>query len=163
MGELYNGQKIWYTDNDYIYYDSGVTKWNDDANFDVVRESSDNNDDGWFLKDGSDNEDSVDNSSLTFKELRDANTERNKNSYDCGDWDMVDWTNALAGEVGELCNKSKKCKRDKWDNYDLLKEEVADIAIYVDLVANYFGFDLEECVKDKFNSRSEEIGSDVRL
>lgn len=54
---------------------------------------------------------------------------------------------ALAGEVGEVCNKIKKWARDYWDTEQLrneIKEELADILIYLVLMSANMNIDLEE-------------------
>lgn len=42
---------------------------------------------------------------------------------------------ALAGEVGELCNLIKKEWRDGVDNREEQRDEIADIRVYLELVA----------------------------
>lgn len=82
-------------------------------------------------------------------------------------WMCTDWSNALAGETRELCNVVKKLRRidsgvstayNTPDNETLmaaLKDEIADVFLYLDLVAYHFGFDLEECIVPKFNRVSK--------
>jgi NTP pyrophosphatase (non-canonical NTP hydrolase) len=59
------------------------------------------------------------------------------------------WGCALAGEVGEACNLIKKMERDNLEIKDNLKEELADIFIYTELLAQYFGIDLEKEILKK--------------
>ena len=61
------------------------------------------------------------------------------------------WGCAIAGEVGEACNLIKKLERDGKDINSELAYELADIFIYTELIARYFGIDLEEAVKCKIN------------
>lgn len=74
-----------------------------------------------------------------------------------------DWSNALAGETGELCNVIKKIRRLQTgastqyntppidELIQKLKDEIADVFLYLDLVAYYFDLELEECIFPKFN------------
>ena len=49
---------------------------------------------------------------LTFTLLRMANVARRaENAGGENSWRLTDWTNALAGETGELCNIAKKLNR----------------------------------------------------
>jgi len=67
------------------------------------------------------------------------------------------FSNALAGEVGEFCNLIKKLHRDchTWFPIDYikyrdkLKQELADIFIYLVLNAKVNHFDLELAILDK--------------
>jgi NTP pyrophosphatase (non-canonical NTP hydrolase) len=63
---------------------------------------------------------------------------------------------ALAGEVGEGCNLAKKRWRDgpRWDdtkqleNIVAIREELCDVRIYVEALANLYGMNLDaECDK----------------
>lgn len=78
-------------------------------------------------------------------------------------WGAADWSNALAGEVGELCNVIKKIRRHETgvpQSYNtppmaelipMLSDEIADVFLYLDLVADHFGLSLYECIKPKFD------------
>ena len=44
-----------------------------------------------------------------------------------------------------------------------LGKELADIIMYVDLIAAKAGLSLSQCVIDKFNEVSDRIGSDVKF
>lgn len=109
-------------------------------------------------------------SDLTFRELRAANIARQ--SADTGGeakWALDQWTNALAGETGELCNLAKKVGRglpndpSEDDAREDLAFELADIVTYCDIIAHKLGVDLGEYVRQKFNIVSERRDSDVRL
>lgn len=115
--------------------------------------------------------------SLLFAELRSANEERckhfrNRKGEIChgeqgvDDWSPNDWMTAIAGEVGELAGVLKKVRRGDidWDEA-LLKasHEMADVVIYLDLLASRLNIDLGQAVRRKFNLKSEEVGSPVRL
>ena len=106
---------------------------------------------------------------LTFKELREANNKRNREMTDLRgpsfseDWDLPQWFVALTGEVGEAANIVKKMYRgDRISTLDEdLKDELADIQIYLDLICNHLKVDLEEIVIKKFNKSSLKFGSSV--
>ena len=77
---------------------------------------------------------------------------------------MTDWACALAGEVGEACNVIKKLRRGDFKLEDheyrtILADELADIQIYLDLLAHHAGINLEEATRRKFNIVSEKRGS----
>ena len=96
-------------------------------------------------------------------------------------WSPAEWGNALAGEVGELCNVLKKLLRhDKGiqqravENENapygtrgmLLVEaakEIADSYTYLDLVAARLGLDVQQCVVSKFNEISAREGLPMRF
>ncbi|HMD55449.1 MAG TPA: MazG-like family protein [Phycisphaerae bacterium] len=115
--------------------------------------------------------------SLTFDALRKANVERlplfknSKNqpahsAADGSDWPLDAWSNALAGEVGEAANIIKKMRRgdlDQVSDRELLADELADVAIYLDLLAYRAGIDLGAAVRDKFNRKSVQVGCAVKL
>lgn len=115
--------------------------------------------------------------SLTFDELRKANLKRLplfKNCHgapahsepDGSDWPLDAWSNALAGEVGEAANIIKKMRRgdlDRGEDVGLLADELADIAIYLDLLAFQAEVNLGEAVRRKFNMTSDRVGCDVKL
>jgi NTP pyrophosphatase (non-canonical NTP hydrolase) len=48
---------------------------------------------------------------------------------------------ALAGEVGELANMIKKRWRDNADLSEEIKDELADIRVYLELLAKCFGIE----------------------
>lgn len=85
---------------------------------------------------------------------------------DGSDWTPADWMTALAGEVGELANLLKKVRRG-----DLfissarqdIADEIADVAIYLDLLAYHCGVDLGAAVVSKFNRTSERVRAPVYL
>jgi len=54
------------------------------------------------------------------------------------------WCLALAGEIGELCNLVKKEVRDEIDLKERISEEMADILIYLCMMANSLEVDLEK-------------------
>lgn len=89
-------------------------------------------------------------------------------------WSLADWGNAMAGEVGEACNVIKKIRREQTGRKGTgdkpmlelkkqLGEELADALLYLVLVAEAAGIDIEEAVRDKFNAVSEREGFTHRL
>ena len=65
---------------------------------------------------------------------------------------------ALAGEVGELCNMVKKRWRDGKDLTDEIRDEIADIRVYLELMAKCFdieGAKLNRQVADKLRRVAE--------
>lgn len=90
-------------------------------------------------------------------------------------WSPAEWTNAMAGEMGEAANITKKIlrhdqgikgnvKAEDQDRDELRRraiDEIADVIIYADLAIQALGGDTSEAVRDKFNRKSVEIGSDI--
>jgi NTP pyrophosphatase (non-canonical NTP hydrolase) len=86
----------------------------------------------------------------------------------------MEWAAAAAGELGELCNALKKQRRraDKIKRIGANKpiptkrdvaDEIADTVLYLDLLAAREGVDLGEAIRRKFNEKSDETGSKIRL
>jgi NTP pyrophosphatase (non-canonical NTP hydrolase) len=118
---------------------------------------------------------------LSFETLRAANVLRCETAFhQVSEWRPSQWSNAMAGECGEACNLTKKMDRmwpagefiKNWnkpedqrmaDLEERLADEIADVVIYADLLAARIGRSLGECVRRKFNAKSDEIGSDVKL
>lgn len=85
-------------------------------------------------------------------------------------WTLSDWMTALAGEVGEAANIIKKLNRyrdgipgnllneTKEELVGKLGVELADIACYLDLLAQAAGFDLETLREEKFQQVSKKLG-----
>jgi len=79
-------------------------------------------------------------------------------------WSLSDWATALSGEVGELCNIIKKLNRirdgiignteSEIELQDMLWPEIADVFIYLDLLAQAAHYDLATAVRLKFNTTS---------
>lgn len=51
---------------------------------------------------------------------------------------------AIAGETGELCNMIKKRWRDKVDLSEEIRDEIADIRVYLELLAKCFNIEGEK-------------------
>ena len=110
--------------------------------------------------------------SLSFEEFRKMNAARRQEQAGGGteeSWFLTEWTNALAGEAGELCNFAKKIRRARPKDPTLeesktdLAHELADIVTYADIIATKLDIDLGEAVRQKFNIVSERVGSKFKL
>jgi len=101
---------------------------------------------------------------MTFDELRKANAKRCHDSFHpVGDWGIAEWGCALAGEAGEAANLCKKMRRGDPIDADRIAEELADVVIYADLLAEYLGVDLGMAIREKFNKTSRKVGSPIQL
>ena len=118
---------------------------------------------------------------LSFQTLAEKNRERCESKFhSISVWRPSQWSNAMAGETGEACNITKKMDRiwpsdqfkESWnkpeerrmqDLTDMLADEIADVVIYADLLAQRCGLSLGDIVRAKFNQKSDEIGSLVKL
>jgi NTP pyrophosphatase (non-canonical NTP hydrolase) len=89
-------------------------------------------------------------------------------NHHLGSWSLSDWMTAVAGEVGEAANVVKKLNRvrdgipgnteTEAELREQLGEEIADAVIYLDLLAQAAGFDLETIRDAKFAKVSAKIG-----
>ena len=114
-------------------------------------------------------------STLTFNSLRAANLSRCARWHPRGltEWSLSDWGVATAGEMGEALNVIKKLNRERdgiagnTATVDELKQqladEIADVAIYLDIMAASEGIDLSEAITSKFNQTSKKVGFPERL
>lgn len=88
-------------------------------------------------------------------------------------WSASDWFTATLGELGEAANVAKKLNRvrdgiigNKETTVELRQKlalELADTAIYLDLLAQSQGIDLQQAIIDAFNNKSDDIGYPVKL
>ena len=84
------------------------------------------------------------------------------------DWSLSDWMTATAGELGEAANIAKKLNRVRdgiVGNSETpeqlrsnLADEIADTYIYLDLLAQSQGINIEDAIVNKFRKTSEKIG-----
>lgn len=114
---------------------------------------------------------------LTFNTLRRANCERlprfkNKHGEpahsekDGSDWSRAEWLEAVVGELGEYSNDSKKHKRgdiDKEEFTKRAKKELADVVIYLDILAFQLDINLGEAVMEKWNETSQKVGVPMKI
>ena len=88
-------------------------------------------------------------------------------------WSYSDWFTAMAGEVGELGNVIKKLNRARDglpgnslapdELREMAKKEIADVYIYLDLLAQAMNVDLSSAVREKFNEVSDRNGFPEKL
>lgn len=106
---------------------------------------------------------------LQFHTLRAANVERADTTpafAACTRWIPAQWIQSLVGEVGEAANVLKKIDRGDFTLEQARGEvakELADVAIYLDLLAHKLGIDLGDAIVAKFNEVSDRVGATVRL
>ena len=89
-------------------------------------------------------------------------------NHDLNSWSLSDWLTATAGELGEAANVIKKLNRvrdgingntrTEEELRKQLRMELADTFIYLDLLAQAAGINLEAAVIETFNNKSAEIG-----
>lgn len=107
---------------------------------------------------------------LTFQGFSAINNARCRDGFkhDLASWSASDWMVATMGELGEAANVLKKLNRER-DGIKgntatatalraQLRREIADTFIYLDLMSQALGFDLESAVIDTFDAKSCEIG-----
>jgi NTP pyrophosphatase (non-canonical NTP hydrolase) len=109
---------------------------------------------------------------VTFSEFSAINRLRSESptgfNHALGSWSLSDWMTATMGELGEAANVAKKLNRVR-DGIPgnttgetalriALVEEIADVFIYLDLLAQSQGFSLGEAVRAKFNKTSRKLG-----
>lgn len=106
-------------------------------------------------------------SSLAFSELRVANVARQLKSFpQCVEWTPAQILQALIGELGEYANFRKKFERGDLPQGKFVVEankELADVQIYLDLLAHALNIDLGQATIAKFNEVSHRVGSEVFL
>jgi NTP pyrophosphatase (non-canonical NTP hydrolase) len=112
---------------------------------------------------------------LSFNTLRGANTARlpqfkNRKgeqahaNADGSDWSLNDWGIAVTGELGEAASILKQIRRGDLsldEARESLGKELADVLIYLDLLAIQCGIDLGKATRDKFNEVSLRVNSTV--
>jgi NTP pyrophosphatase (non-canonical NTP hydrolase) len=112
---------------------------------------------------------------LTFNTLRAANEARLpefKNKWgepahakaDGSDWTPAQWLQAVVGEIGEYANMRKKFERGDITEAEFLVEaekELADVQIYLDILAKQLNIDLGAATIRKFNEVSRRVGSRI--
>lgn len=114
---------------------------------------------------------------MTFAEFSRVNRQRCESPdgfhHELDSWSTSDWITATLGELGEAANVVKKLNRvrdgipcNKETEAELwakLREEIADVFIYLDLFASSLGFEMRDIVRAKFNAKSEDIGYPERI
>lgn len=105
---------------------------------------------------------------LTFDGLREANVARlplfkdsngeYSHNEDGSDWSPAQWLQAVIGELGEYANYRKKFERGDLTIEEFTTQaakELADVQLYLDILAFRLGIDLGQATKDKFNEVSQ--------
>ena len=105
--------------------------------------------------------------------LRQKNNERQRHWVGAENVDVLFRAVEFAGEAGEVANAVKKVYRaqngiigNSKDINDLMTnliEEIGDVLITIDLLANEYDIDLEQAVKSKFNKTSNKVNIPVFL
>jgi len=110
---------------------------------------------------------------LTFDAFRAANVARCLKWHPQGieSWSPSDWLTAVTGELGELASLLKMRNRERdglpgnkfSPTQKQIADELADVATYLDLLAEVLGVDLGRAVAEKFNEVSERVGFPDRI
>ena len=114
---------------------------------------------------------------LTFNTLRKANLKRLPmfkdakgrtchSKEDGSDWPPALWLQAVVGELGEYANLRKKVERGDMtmdEARPLLADELADVVIYLDILAHQLGVDLGNAVMEKWNRTSDKVGAPLYI
>lgn len=107
---------------------------------------------------------------MTFQKFSALNAARCRDGFkhDLNAWSASDWMTATMGELGEAANVVKKLNRYRdgingnKEAEDALREhlarELADTFIYLDLMCQALGIDLESAVTRTFDAKSRSIG-----
>lgn len=98
---------------------------------------------------------------------------------DIREWSASDWAVATGGEMGELLNAIKKLRRleIKVQGHDgdtpqprdiqtaiaAVKKEIGDVYTYLDILTQFFGLRMWDCVRDTFNAISVREGMPERM
>ncbi len=117
-----------------------------------------------------------------FSKVSAVNLERSNIWHPDGleSWSYSDWACAMAGEAGEVCNAIKKLNRYRDGmrqkrlvsarDADIRHQLIADVAmelgdtfLYLDLLAQRLGLNIEECIVKTFNRVSVREGFIQRL
>lgn len=105
----------------------------------------------------------------THYSLREANKARQKEWDEGATIDLCYRAVELSGEVGEALNIVKKLEREMRGirgsraTLNDLADELADVAICLDLLVQHAGIDLEDAIERKFNATSKKNGLITRL
>lgn len=114
-------------------------------------------------------------SDIGIREIAEQHRARNRRWHTGAQpWTKADWGNALAGEVGEICNKIKKIRRIELGHtgnqsanveplVDDIRGELGGAFIYMLAVADSLGIDLADAIRDEFNLVSQQQGFPERI
>ena len=100
----------------------------------------------------------------TVKQLSEQNWDRNETVFtECEGWEPQDFALAAIGPPGYIAHLLTKRKRGEEVNDGEIFEEIADAAIYLDLLCTNMGGDLTEVIARKFNVTSKKAKCHHRL
>lgn len=103
-----------------------------------------------------------------LQKLRQQNNLRHAR-FGTAHWNPMEWGCAIGGECGELLNKLKKYERQttcdplREDLIVEISDEMADVIIYMDILAGQLGISLERAIQRKFNKTSDKHGFPEKL
>jgi len=114
---------------------------------------------------------------MTFGQFSEANRARCEDAkgfnHPLNGWSASDWMTALVGELGEAANVIKKLnrvrdgvpgnKQTEAELRDMLRKELGDTFVYLDLLCQSLGFSIADAAAEVFNSKSAEIGYPAKL
>jgi NTP pyrophosphatase (non-canonical NTP hydrolase) len=109
---------------------------------------------------------------MTFGQFSEANRARCESpqgfNHPLAGWSTSDWMTAMVGEVGEAANVVKKLNRvrdgvpgnkvSEQELRDMLRKELGDVFVYLDLMAQSLGFNIADAAAEVFDAKSAEIG-----
>ena len=104
-----------------------------------------------------------------YEKLEDANIARQAEWTNSDKLDLSYYGNAAAGEMGEACNVIKKLERERLgldgtrSTVGALAKELADVSVYVSLIAIKARINLDRAIMEKFNETSHKLGFKTRL
>jgi len=114
---------------------------------------------------------------MTFEHFSRVNRQRceSKDGFNHAleSWTTSDWFLALLGELGEAANIAKKLNRvrdgipgnklSKQKLEEMLRNELGDSFVYLDLLAQSLGVKIGEAAADVFNAKSRELGCPIQM
>lgn len=109
---------------------------------------------------------------MKMNEFSERNLQRSESpkgfNHQLNSWSLSDWLTAVTGELGESANIIKKLNRvrdgipgnteTQEELWEMLADELADTYIYLDLLIQAAGLNVESIVESKFNRSSVKIG-----
>lgn len=114
---------------------------------------------------------------MNFRDFSKANRLRCESpagfNHALGSWSLSDWITATVGELGEAANVAKKLNRirdgvrgnkeSEAQLRDRFRQEIGDVGVYLDLLAQAAGFNLMDAMIEVFDRKSAEIGYPGRV
>ena len=94
--------------------------------------------------------------SYSVKQFSAVNWDRNETVFpECGDWEPQDFALAAIGAAGYIGHLLMKRRRGEEVKTGEIFDEIADAAIYLDLLCTMMDGDLTEVLARKFNATSK--------